>query len=98
MEERHLVIGLGNPGKTYEDTRHNIGFRVVKALGAKYGIVIKPALVRAKGCLGDGAVCGKKTLLLLPLTYMNESGLSAGRCAKFYQIPSDHLIVIADDV
>lgn len=98
MEERYLVVGLGNPGKTYEDTRHNIGFRVVKALGAKYGVVFKPALVRAKGSLGEGIVREKKTRMLMPLTYMNESGSAVKRCSRFYKIPNDHLIVVTDDV
>jgi len=98
MDERFLIVGLGNPGKTYEDTRHNIGFRILKALGSKYGITFKPSLVRAKGSMGEGIIGEKKARLLTPLTYMNESGSSVKRCSRFYKIPTDHLIVVTDDV
>lgn len=98
MKEPYLIVGLGNPGKTYEDTRHNIGFRVMKAFAAKYGISFHPALVRAKGSLGEGKVKDKKVYLLLPLTYMNESGLSVRKCVDYYKISPDSLIVVADDV
>lgn len=98
MEDRFLIIGLGNPGKTYERTRHNIGFRVVKALAAQYGILFRPSLVRAKGSVGEGKIKEAKALLLLPLTYMNESGLSVRKCMDYYKIQKDHLIVVTDDV
>lgn len=98
MEGSFLVVGLGNPGRTYDDTRHNIGFRVVTALGAKYGITFRPALVRAKGSLGEGIIAEKKTKILKPLTYMNESGSAVRKCASFYKIGPDHLMVITDDV
>lgn len=97
-KERFLIVGLGNPGKTYEDTRHNIGFRVVKTLANKYGITFRPSLVRAKGSLGEGRVHEKKTQLLLPLTYMNESGLAVKKCANYYKIATENLIVVTDDV
>ena len=97
MEEHFLIVGLGNPGKTYDDTRHNIGFRIVGALGSKYGITFKPSLVRAKGSMGDGMIGENKARLLLPLTYMNESGNSVQRCSRFYKIPVDRLIVVTDD-
>ena len=97
MEERFLIVGLGNPGQKYEDTRHNVGFRVVKVLAAKYCIPLKPALIRAKGSLGDGSIHEKRVNLLLPLTYMNESGLSVKKCASYYKIPVNKLIVVTDD-
>lgn len=96
--ERFLIIGLGNPGRTYDDTRHNIGFQIVKALAAKYGITFRPSLVRAKGSLGEGKIQEKKTLLLLPLTYMNESGQSVRKCTSYYKVPTSNLIVVTDDV
>lgn len=97
-KERFLIVGLGNPGKTYEDTRHNIGFRVVKALASKYGITFRPALVRAKGSLGEGKIHEKKTQLLLPLTYMNESGMAVKKCVNYYKIAVENLIIVTDDV
>jgi len=95
---RYLIIGLGNPGKTYERTRHNVGFRIVKAFAEKYNISFRPSLTRAKGSLGEGQVDGKKALLLMPLTYMNESGLSVRKCIDYYKIPKEQLIVVTDDV
>lgn len=97
-EENYLIVGLGNPGKTYEGTRHNIGFRIVKALAAKYGLVFRPSLIRAKGSVAEGAIRNKETLLLLPLTYMNDSGLSVRKALDYYKVGSSHLIVVADDV
>ncbi|MDN3506894.1 MAG: aminoacyl-tRNA hydrolase [Simkaniaceae bacterium] len=97
-EERFLICGLGNPGAKYEDTRHNIGFRIVKALAAKYSISTRPALIRAKGSLGKGIIREKTTHLLMPLTYMNESGLSVRKCMSYYKIPPSHLLVVTDDV
>lgn len=97
MEERFLIIGLGNPGKKYDDTRHNVGFRVVKALAEKYAISFRPALIRAKGSLGEGRIHEKKATLLLPLTYMNESGLSVRKCANYYKVPFENLFVVTDD-
>lgn len=96
--DRYLIIGLGNPGKEYDNTRHNIGFRIVKALAEKYSIQMRSALVRAKGSLGQGVIDEKECLLLLPFTYMNESGGAVKKCMDYYKIPSDHLIVIVDDV
>jgi PTH1 family peptidyl-tRNA hydrolase len=97
-EERYLIVGLGNPGKTYDDTRHNIGFRIVKTLAAKYGISFRPSLIRAKGSIGEGKIRDKNARLLLPLTYMNESGSAVKKSVDYYKIPIDHLIVVADDV
>lgn len=97
MAECYLVIGLGNPGKVYEDTRHNIGFRIAKTLGAKYGATFKPDLARVKGSLGKICIEEKEIRILMPMTYMNESGLSVGMCRRFYKMPTSHLIVVTDD-
>ncbi|NGX37021.1 MAG: Peptidyl-tRNA hydrolase [Chlamydiae bacterium] len=94
----YLIVGLGNPGKTYDDTRHNVGFRVIKALAAKLGITFRPSLVRAKGSLSEGNIRDKKAYLLLPLTYMNESGIAVRKCADYYKIPIERVIVVTDDV
>lgn len=94
----YLIVGLGNPGAAYEHTRHNVGFRVIKALAQKYGIELRPALTIAKGSLGDGVIEGKSVRLLLPLTYMNESGLAVRRCCDYFKIGREKLIVVVDDV
>lgn len=98
MEERYLIVGLGNPGKTYDDTRHNIGFKIVKALAEKHQITFRPSLIRMKGSVGEGTIKEKKAHLLLPLTFMNESGASVRKGVDYFEIPLDHLIVVADDV
>jgi len=97
-EEHFLIVGLGNPGAKYDDTRHNIGFRIVKAMAAKYSISTRPALIRAKGSLGKGTIRDKMTHLLMPLTYMNESGASVRKCMDYYKIPLSHMLVVTDDV
>ncbi len=97
-EERHLIVGLGNPGKTYANTRHNIGFRIIASFAQRYGITFRPSLVRAKGSLGEGRAKEKKVLLLMPLTYMNESGLAVRRCSAYYKVPAAATVVVADDV
>lgn len=98
MEGRHLIVGLGNPGKEYDGTRHNIGFRIVRAMASKYGIALRSALVRVKGILGEGMVGDKKVFLLLPLTFMNDSGNAVRKCLHFYKLPAGQMVVIADDV
>lgn len=92
-----LIVGLGNPGKKYDDTRHNIGFRVMRALAAKYAAPFRPSLVKAKGSVAEVAIGEKKALLLMPLTYMNESGLSVRKCIDYYKIPIGEMIVVTDD-
>ena len=96
--EGYLIIGLGNPGKAYENTRHNVGFQIVKALAARHGILLRPSLVRAKGSIGKGEIREIKTHLLLPLTYMNESGAAVRKSMDYYKIPLEQLIVVTDDV
>lgn len=99
MEEgRYLIVGLGNPGKIYDDTRHNIGFKIVKALAEKYGIALRPSLIRLKGSGGEGKILEKRVQLLMPLTYMNDSGASVRKGVDYYKISLDRLIVVADDV
>lgn len=98
MEERYLIVGLGNPGETYDDTRHNIGFKIVKALAEKHKITFRSSLFRMKGSMGEGIIQEKKVQLLLPMTFMNESGAAVRKGVNYYQLPLDHLIVVTDDV
>lgn len=96
MQKRYLIVGLGNPGKSYEKTRHNIGFQIVKAFAKKHSITFRASLSQVKGSLGMGVFGEKKIFLLLPLTYMNQSGQSVRQCLDYYKI--DDLIVITDDI
>ena len=91
-----LVVGLGNPGRKYEHTRHNVGFDVVDILSQKYDIPLRKS--RCKAITGEGVIAGQKVALALPQTYMNLSGEAVGEAARFYKIPADHVIVISDDI
>ncbi len=96
--EHYLIVGLGNPGAAYEGTRHNIGFRVLKALAEKLGAALRPALAQAKGNLAQAKVGEKILFLLMPLTYMNESGLAVRKCLDYFKIPLHHCLIVVDDV
>lgn len=91
-----LIVGLGNPGKQYEDTRHNAGFVALDAAADAWGIRV--ARAKFSGLTGTGEVCGSKVLLLKPQTYMNNSGEAVGAAAAFYKLPPERVIVLFDDV
>jgi PTH1 family peptidyl-tRNA hydrolase len=91
-----LVVGLGNPGKEYEKTRHNAGFMALDLLAEKLDTKINK--IKFKGLLGEANYKGEKVLLLKPQTYMNLSGQSVVEVVNFYKIPKDRLIVIYDDM
>ena len=95
-QESWLIVGLGNPGKEYERTRHNAGFRAVDLLASKLGSKIDKS--KFQGLYGQVNYGGKKLMLLKPLTYMNLSGEAVGEAAPFYKIPPEKVIVIYDDV
>ena len=80
----YLVVGLGNPGKEYEGTRHNIGFEAIDYLSDKYNIELNRE--KFKGVFGEGFIQGKKVILLKPTTYMNLSGDSIREVANFYKL------------
>ncbi|WP_139905944.1 aminoacyl-tRNA hydrolase [Clostridium thermarum] len=92
----YLIVGLGNPGTQYENTRHNVGFEVIDLMGAKYKISI--SRIKFKGVYGEGNIKGEKVILLKPQTYMNASGESVGQISKFYKIPNEKIIIIYDDM
>lgn len=94
--QMYIIAGLGNPGKKYEHTRHNMGFITVDKLAERNGIEICKS--RFKGLTGEGTVSGEKVMLLKPQTFMNLSGDSVREAAAYYKIPGDHLIVIYDDI
>lgn len=91
-----LIVGLGNPGKQYEKTRHNIGFEVIDALSEKLNIPLNQA--KFKGVYGVGHVQGEKVFLIKPLTYMNLSGESIRAIMDYYQINIEEITVIYDDL
>jgi len=92
-----VVVGLGNPGKKYENTRHNAGFIMIDALADKYGIKITEK--KHKALCGTGVIEGVKVLLVKPETYMNLSGESVGEIMNFYKLdPEEDMLVIYDDI
>ncbi|WP_066074268.1 aminoacyl-tRNA hydrolase [Neobacillus soli] len=91
-----LIVGLGNPGKQYDQTRHNIGFEVIDGLASQFSIPLNQS--KFKGLYGVGFYKGEKVLLLKPLTYMNLSGESIRAVMDYYQIELEDLLVIYDDL
>ncbi|WP_281883882.1 aminoacyl-tRNA hydrolase [Paenibacillus sp. YYML68] len=89
-------VGLGNPGKQYESTRHNIGFMALDRFAERHSIKITSS--KCKGLLGEGVIGGQKVYLLKPQTYMNLSGESMRSFMDFYKASIEDLIVIYDDL
>ena len=93
----YVIVGLGNPGKEYVNTRHNVGFRVVDAIADKYHIAVTEK--KHKALVGKGVVEGQKVLLVKPQTYMNLSGESVREVIDYYKVDeTEELIVIFDDI
>ena len=91
-----LVVGLGNPGGKYENTRHNVGFLVADELGERGRFPIQR--LKFKALTNTAAIGGQGVLVMKPTTYMNLSGEAVGEAARFYKIAPDHVLVISDDV
>lgn len=92
----YLIVGLGNPGKDYEKTRHNVGFRVLDLLAQSANV--KLTRLRFRGLCATAQVGGKNVLLIEPQTMMNASGLCVEPAASFYKIPPEKIIVVSDEV
>ncbi len=92
----YIIVGLGNPGKKYENTRHNMGFIAVDLIAEEYGIKIDK--LRFKALVGEGRIAGQKALLVKPQTFMNLSGQSVTEIMNFYKEDIENLIVIYDDI
>lgn len=90
-----MIVGLGNPGKEYEKTRHNIGFMAVDRLASIYGISVTKKECRA--LTGKGNIAGQQVLLVKPQTYMNDSGSAVGQLIHYYDTIDD-FIIIHDDM
>jgi PTH1 family peptidyl-tRNA hydrolase len=95
-QETYLIVGLGNPGREYRNTRHNMGFLAVDALIQKLGF--SRSKVQNKAIINTGSLQGQKVILAKPQTYMNLSGQAVSGLVNFYKIPLNHLLVINDDV
>ena len=91
-----LVVGLGNPGDKYENTRHNAGSMVVDELAERLHVPVQR--LKYKALTNTAVVGGKRVLLMKPVTYMNLSGEAVRQAAEFYKIPPERVLVISDDV
>ena len=92
----HIIVGLGNPGTKYENTRHNAGFMAVDTLAEKYNSPIKK--IKFKSLISNTMINGKNCLLMKPSTFMNNSGQAVVEAMNFYKIPIENILVIYDDI
>lgn len=93
---QYIVAGLGNPGREYENTRHNMGFMAVDYISEKLGFQVKR--LKFQSLCGDTVISGKRVLFLKPSTYMNKSGEAVRDAMQFYKVPVENVLVISDDV
>jgi len=92
----YLIVGLGNPGITYEKTRHNVGFRAVDRLCRSFGVAADRS--KFKSLTAEVKIGEHRCLVLKPQTYMNASGVAVAEAMRFYKIPPEKVLVISDDV
>lgn len=92
----YIIVGLGNPGKEYENTRHNAGFIAIDKIAEKYNCNINK--LKYKAMIGDCVINEKRVLLMKPQTFMNLSGESVVQAMSFYKIPIENIIVLFDDI
>lgn len=91
-----LIVGLGNPGRQYAGTRHNVGFMTVDLLGEALGIPVGKN--KEQALIGEGFLGGEKVVLVKPQTYMNLSGLAVGALVRWYKVNPEDMLVIYDDM
>lgn len=96
MTDRFLIVGLGNIGKQYANTRHNIGFWVADELARRHNLTFGKA--ERKAVSADGMIHNKRVLIAKPQTYMNLSGEAVRALCDFYKIPNTHIIVVYDEL
>lgn len=91
-----VIVGLGNPGHEYEDTRHNVGFRVIDMLAERAGARLSDKKFKAR--VGRARLCGEDCLLMKPETFMNLSGEAVGPAMGFFKVPTTQVIVVHDEL
>lgn len=92
----YLIVGLGNPGRGYQDNRHNIGFQLLNRLAERLGVSF--SRLQSKALVTDSRYQGHKVILAKPQTFMNLSGQSAGPLVNFYKVPLENLLIVYDEV
>lgn len=95
-KDTYVVVGLGNPGKEYADTRHNMGYKAIDVLSSDENIEIRRN--KFHSLIGQGRIAGKKAILVKPETYMNRSGIAVRESAMYFNVAPENLIVIYDDI
>jgi PTH1 family peptidyl-tRNA hydrolase len=96
MSDIALIVGLGNPGAKYENTRHNIGWMAVEALAKKHGLSFSKQ--EHKAMVASGNIAGRRVLIAKPLTYMNLSGESVGPLSRFYKVDLADILLVSDQL
>ncbi len=91
-----IIVGLGNKGLEYAKTRHNIGFEVIECLAHRHQITMNTR--KFKGLIGQGMISGEKVILVMPLTYMNNSGICVREIMDFYKLDAEDIMVVYDDI
>ncbi len=92
----YVIVGLGNPGKQYENTRHNVGFNVIDILAKENGISVTK--IKHKALIGEGRIGNEKVLLVKPQTYMNLSGETLIDIYNYYKVDLSNIVVVYDDI
>lgn len=95
-DDRVLIVGLGNPGTKYEKTRHNAGFLAVDYFADDAGLLVSTE--KMQGAYGVVRMAGKQVFVLKPMTYMNRSGESIAKYARYFSVETEHILVIHDDL
>lgn len=93
---KKIVVGLGNPGPKYDNTRHNVGFRAIDALSKEFNISVDR--YKFEAFIGDGFINDVRCLLVKPLTFMNESGVAVEAAREYYKLDVSDIIVLFDDI
>lgn len=93
---KKIVVGLGNPGPKYDNTRHNVGFKAVDSIANEFNINVDKH--KFKSFVGDGVINGVRCLLVKPLTFMNESGIAVEAAREYYKLDVSDIIVLFDDI
>lgn len=92
----HIVVGLGNPGAEYAETRHNAGFLAIDYIAEKHSARVDR--VKFHALVGEATISGVRVLLMKPTTFMNSSGIAIAEAASFYKIPAENVIVLHDEI
>ncbi len=92
----YIIVGLGNPGRQYENTRHNAGFIAMDYIADKLGVKINK--IKFKSTVGEANIAGKRCLLIKPSTFMNLSGQAVTEAMNFYKIPPQRTVIMSDDI